>query len=318
MFTAVWVDWRRRLAIVGVALWRLPGWESAPTSSSTRCAETATRLLRRPRPSVVVHEQQPAGGRGSGLPRLRDQEHHAGGGRRPGGRCGRGRARGLPLDGRRRRPGGGHAGERRRLGLGDRRGEPDGATRRSSDPDHELDATPGLTADALDALEPDRLGRPRTTIRPSRLGPRPRPRGFAPCGSAAGTRRSCAAAIERAAARRSVAIRRSTSSSSARRSREFAMPAAAWAARSGDPVSSSAGHRAEAHAGRASPRQGGARLRARAAVGDLGQGAGAGGQGDPRPSSGSGRMTRRRTRSTSRATSTGPSAGTSTTPATAS
>ena len=87
----------------------------------------------------------------------------------------------------------------------------------------------------------------------------------------------------------------------------FAMPAAAWAARSGDPVlfvEEASG--AQAHARRASPPPGRPGLRARPAFGDLRQGARGGTEGGPeREADRRRRRIRSRTRSPSRATSSG-------------
>ena len=95
-------------------------------------------------------------------------------------------------------------------------------------------------------------------------------------------------------------------------------PPPSWAARSGDPVlfvNKRLG--AEAHDRGAQARQGRARLRAGAALGDLRQGARRTPAARRRTWCGSATRTRLRTRSTSRATRTAASAGTSPTPGTA-
>ena len=185
-------------------------------------------------------------------------------------------------------PGRRHPRRLQRLGDGDRGGEPGGGSGGSADPAHRRRLDPGADRDRARGARAGGVGRSRTDTRRSRSGPRPRHLACAPSGSAAATRRS--------SPRQSTKLRQTLSGERpahvllvSLEQPQLAMPAAAWAARSGDPVLFvHADSVPKPTLARASQRPGGPGLRARAAVGDLGQGARPAPQGGPRRQAGRG------------------------------
>ena len=180
------------------------------------------------------------------------------------------------------------------------------------------DELPDATQSALDALGPtgaEKAGNAQVI----RIGKTAKPEGLR-SSDVEGADPSALAAGDRPAAhrrrRRADAARSSSRPSSAP---EFAMPAAAWAAKAGDPVLWARPRRApRRHQGRDHRPPAPAHLRARPGVGDLRQGAQASSasSGTARRISGAGAG--RATRSPSRASPTAASAGTPSTPATGS
>ena len=233
MFTRWPPIWRRRLAVgagilvalggVGAGAYladRLAGWRRGAAGSGAEHR----------------HPRAAAGGRGGPrLPRLRDQEHHPRRRLRP---C-RGRRRRrpcrLPLDRGRRAPRRGQPRRGRRLARRARRGEPGGAAHPRPDPGHRQRRDPRLHRGRPGGARPRRLGQDRRKADlHDRIGDRSA-RLLAAQAVSGSNPAETAAEIDR--------LRQKLTGTSPRHillaSSEqpaFAMPAAAWAARSGDPV----------------------------------------------------------------------------------
>ena len=235
MFTAVWVDWRRHLAIAGVALVALGGLGIGAYFLVDSLRGDGDQASSAPAPRVVVHEQQPQTVEDLGFPAFATKNTTRVAGSDPVADAAGVALAVFPSTGGVEGPGGGDARERRRLGLGDRRGEPDGPTRRRADPDHELRRNAGPHRQCPGRAQPARLGRHgrssgvRGGVRGRALGTSAR------CVSAAGIRRSsqppsngCESTLGADPPQHVLLV--------SSEKPEFSMPAAAWSARSGDPV----------------------------------------------------------------------------------
>ena len=278
MFTAVWVDWRRHLAIAGVALVALGGLGIGAYFLVDSLRGDGDQVSSAPAPRVVVHEQQPQTVEDLGFPAFATKNTTRVAGSDPVADAAGVALAVFPSTGGVEGP------AAVTLVNGDDWASGIAAASLMAPPVGapilitSSDATPDLTANALDALSPP--GSAATDDHQAfAVGSAAAPSGLRtvrvsgedPAELAAATERFAGHAGWRAAAARPprqlgearVLDARRGLERPVRRPRSLRGP----------------GYRAEAHAGRASPPEGGARVRTRAARGDLGQGAGTGGQG---------------------------------------
>ena len=278
MFTAVWVDWRRHLAIAGVALVALGGLGIGAYFLVDSLRGDGDQVSSAPAPRVVVHEQQPQTVEDLGFPAFATKNTTRVAGSDPVADAAGVALAVFPSTGGVEGP------AAVTLVNGDDWASGIAAASLMAPPVGapilitSSDATPDLTANALDALSPP--GSAATDDHQAfAVGSAAAPSGLRTVRVSGEDPAELAAAIERLRGTLGGEPPQHVLLVSSEKP-EFSMPAAAWSARSGDPVLFvGRDYRAEAHAGRASPPEGGARVRTRAALGDLGQGAGAGGQG---------------------------------------
>ncbi len=197
------------------------------------CGGSATRLIVRTTTTSGQSAAAPAAG--LGLPRAGDQEHHPGVRHRPDRQRGRGRARGVPLGGARHPPDRGDARSHRRLAGRDRLIRADGAADPGAGAAVRQRGAPGGDHERAQPARADRHERARRRAGdPGRGRPSCRrdSRGVAIPGADPYT---LAAAIDRfataAAGKPSPDVVIASGDNPA-----YAMPAAGWAAESGNPI----------------------------------------------------------------------------------
>ncbi|MGH2964703.1 MAG: cell wall-binding repeat-containing protein [Solirubrobacterales bacterium] len=234
MFTGVWVDWRRRLAIFGVGLLALAGLGIGAYFLVDSLRGDGDKAQSAPAPSVVVHEQQPQAVEELGFPAFATKNTTRVAGVDPVADAAGVALAVFPSTGGVDNP------SAVTLVNGDDWASGIAAASLMAPPVGApilitgSDSTPSLTADALQALSP--TGSATTgDHQVFAVGSAAAPSGLRTERVSGGDPAELAAAIER--------VRRTLSGGPPQHvllvsseKPEFAMPAAAWAARSGDPV----------------------------------------------------------------------------------